>query len=152
MVIFICLNSEILTTLTIICSRNRPSNNDRVNCCLFLKICEQEVIFICLREEPVVFFRSDGDFIPYTPRGRENLHENVHDLDRELSAEQIELSIRKEVWYRAEQVLWGGSLAILLWWNVDRGHSVCSVSGFNTLISSPVVWLCQAEWKHVLCL
>uniref|UniRef100_A0A8C1S027 Paladin n=1 Tax=Cyprinus carpio TaxID=7962 RepID=A0A8C1S027_CYPCA len=56
-----------------------------------------EVIFICLREEPVVFFRSDGDFIPYTPRGRENLHENLHDLDRELSAEQIELSIRKEL-------------------------------------------------------
>uniref|UniRef100_A0A8C2CS97 Phosphatase domain containing paladin 1b n=1 Tax=Cyprinus carpio TaxID=7962 RepID=A0A8C2CS97_CYPCA len=57
----------------------------------------EEVIFICLREEPVVFFRSDGDFIPYTPRGRENLHENLHDLDRELSAEQIELSIRKEL-------------------------------------------------------
>uniref|UniRef100_A0A8C1JYF5 Paladin n=1 Tax=Cyprinus carpio TaxID=7962 RepID=A0A8C1JYF5_CYPCA len=55
------------------------------------------MIFICLREEPVVFFRSDGDFIPYTPRGRENLHENLHDLDRELSAEQIELSIRKEL-------------------------------------------------------
>uniref|UniRef100_A0A672QAH2 Paladin n=1 Tax=Sinocyclocheilus grahami TaxID=75366 RepID=A0A672QAH2_SINGR len=55
------------------------------------------VIFIYLREEPVVFFRSDGDFIPYTPRGRANLHENVHDLDRELSAEQIELSIRKEL-------------------------------------------------------
>ncbi|KAI2657882.1 Paladin [Labeo rohita] len=57
----------------------------------------EEVIFICLREEPVVFFHSDGDFIPYTPRGRENLHENLHDLDRELSSEQIELSIRKEL-------------------------------------------------------
>uniref|UniRef100_A0A8C1D6I7 Phosphatase domain containing paladin 1b n=1 Tax=Cyprinus carpio carpio TaxID=630221 RepID=A0A8C1D6I7_CYPCA len=57
----------------------------------------EEVVFICVREEPVVFFRSDGDFIPYTPRGRENLHENLHDLDRELSAEQIELSIRKEL-------------------------------------------------------
>jgi len=53
----------------------------------------------------VVFFRSDGDFIPYTPRRRENLHENLHDLDRELNAEQIELSIRKEVSYRAEQVV-----------------------------------------------
>ncbi|ROL49615.1 Paladin [Anabarilius grahami] len=57
----------------------------------------EEVIFICVREEPVVFFRSDGDFIPYTPRRRENLHENLHDLDRELSAEQIELSIQKEL-------------------------------------------------------
>ncbi|KAK7148479.1 hypothetical protein R3I93_012723 [Phoxinus phoxinus] len=57
----------------------------------------EEVIFICVREEPVVFFRSHGDFIPYTPRRRENLHENLHDLDRELSAEQIELSIRKEL-------------------------------------------------------
>uniref|UniRef100_A0A8C2JVT4 Phosphatase domain containing paladin 1b n=1 Tax=Cyprinus carpio TaxID=7962 RepID=A0A8C2JVT4_CYPCA len=57
----------------------------------------EEVVFICVRKEPVVFFRSDGDFIPYTPRGRENLHENLHDLDRELSAEQIELSIRKEL-------------------------------------------------------
>jgi len=76
-----------------------------MNCCLSCKICEQEVIFICVREEPVVFFRSDGDFIPYTPRRRENLHENLHDLDRELNAEQIELSIRKEVSYRAEQVV-----------------------------------------------
>ncbi|XP_016104900.1 paladin-like [Sinocyclocheilus grahami] len=57
----------------------------------------EEVIFICVREEPVVFFRSDGDFIPYTPRGRENLQENLHDLDRELSPEKIELSIRKEL-------------------------------------------------------
>ncbi|KTF87459.1 hypothetical protein cypCar_00010513 [Cyprinus carpio] len=97
MVIFICPNSEVLTTLTTICSADRRSNIDQVNCCLSQKICEQEVIFICLREEPVVFFRSDGDFIPYTPRGRENLHENLHDLDRELSAEQIELSIRKEL-------------------------------------------------------
>lgn len=82
-----------------------------MNCCLSRKICEQEVIFICVREEPVVFFRSDGDFIPYTPRRRENLHENLHDLDSELSAEQIELSIRKEVSYRVS----GGLIAIILW-------------------------------------
>nr|XP_055025465.1 phosphatase domain containing paladin 1b isoform X5 [Misgurnus anguillicaudatus] len=57
----------------------------------------EEVIFICVREEPVVFFHIDEDFIPYTPRKRENLHENLHDLDKGLSAEQMELSIRKEL-------------------------------------------------------
>ncbi|TRY95949.1 hypothetical protein DNTS_001954 [Danionella cerebrum] len=57
----------------------------------------EEVVFICVREEPVVFFLSDGDFIPYTPRRRENLHENLHNLDKELSTEQIELSIQKEL-------------------------------------------------------
>ncbi|XP_055025462.2 phosphatase domain containing paladin 1b isoform X2 [Misgurnus anguillicaudatus] len=57
----------------------------------------KEVIFICVREEPVVFFHIDEDFIPYTPRKRKNLHENLHDLDKGLSAEQMELSIRKEL-------------------------------------------------------
>ncbi|KAA0718042.1 Paladin [Triplophysa tibetana] len=56
-----------------------------------------EVIFICVREEPVVFFHLDEDFIPYTPRRRENLHENLHDLDKGLSAVQMELSIQKEL-------------------------------------------------------
>ncbi|XP_051945944.1 phosphatase domain containing paladin 1b isoform X1 [Xyrauchen texanus] len=57
----------------------------------------EEMIFFCVREEPVVFFRSDEDFIPYTPRRRENLHENLHDLDKGHSGEQMELSIRKEL-------------------------------------------------------
>ncbi|XP_051508181.1 phosphatase domain containing paladin 1b isoform X4 [Myxocyprinus asiaticus] len=57
----------------------------------------EEVIFFCVREEPVVFFRSDEDFIPYTPRRRENLHENLHVLDKGHSGEQMELSIRKEL-------------------------------------------------------
>ncbi|XP_056616779.1 phosphatase domain containing paladin 1b isoform X2 [Triplophysa dalaica] len=57
----------------------------------------EEVIFICVREEPVVFFHIDEDFIPYTPRRRENLHENLHDLDKGLSAVQMELSIQKEL-------------------------------------------------------
>lgn len=57
----------------------------------------KEVIFFCLREEPVVFLRLEGDFLPYTPRRKENLHENLHDLGRELSSENLELTIRKEV-------------------------------------------------------
>ncbi|XP_053477266.1 phosphatase domain containing paladin 1b isoform X1 [Ictalurus furcatus] len=57
----------------------------------------EEVIFICVREEPVVFLRLDKDFIPYTPRRKENLHENLHDLRRVARAEQLELTIRKEL-------------------------------------------------------
>ncbi|XP_051529550.1 paladin isoform X1 [Myxocyprinus asiaticus] len=57
----------------------------------------QEVIFFCLREEPVVFLRLEGDFIPYTPRKKENLHENLHGLGRDVTAENLELTIRKEL-------------------------------------------------------
>ncbi|XP_051958207.1 paladin-like [Xyrauchen texanus] len=57
----------------------------------------QEVIFFCLREEPVVFLRLEGDFVPYTPRRKENLHENLHGLGRDVNAENLELAIRKEL-------------------------------------------------------
>ncbi|KAI2658230.1 Paladin [Labeo rohita] len=57
----------------------------------------QEVIFFCLREEPVVFLRLEGDFLPYTPRRKENLHENLHDLGRDVWSENLELTIRKEL-------------------------------------------------------
>uniref|UniRef100_A0A673MQZ6 Paladin-like n=1 Tax=Sinocyclocheilus rhinocerous TaxID=307959 RepID=A0A673MQZ6_9TELE len=57
----------------------------------------QEVIFFCLREEPVVFLRLEGDFLPYTPRRKENLHENLHDLGRDACSENLELTIRKEL-------------------------------------------------------
>ncbi|XP_030628566.1 phosphatase domain containing paladin 1b [Chanos chanos] len=57
----------------------------------------EEIIFLCVREEPVVFLRLEKDFIPYTPRRRENLHENLHDLDKEVTTEQLELTIRKEL-------------------------------------------------------
>ncbi|KAF7710449.1 phosphatase domain containing paladin 1b isoform X2 [Silurus meridionalis] len=57
----------------------------------------EEVIFICVREEPVVFLRLDRDFIPYTPRRKENLHENIHNLRSLDRAEKLELSIRKEL-------------------------------------------------------
>uniref|UniRef100_A0A671SI29 Phosphatase domain containing paladin 1 n=1 Tax=Sinocyclocheilus anshuiensis TaxID=1608454 RepID=A0A671SI29_9TELE len=57
----------------------------------------QEVLFFCLREEPVVFLRLEGDFLPYTPRRKENLHENLHDLGRDARSENLELTIRKEL-------------------------------------------------------
>lgn len=57
----------------------------------------QEVIFFCVREEPVVFLHKDGDFVPYTPRRKENLHENLHGLEKEMPVESLELTIRKEV-------------------------------------------------------
>ncbi|KAK7904640.1 hypothetical protein WMY93_017247 [Mugilogobius chulae] len=57
----------------------------------------EEVIFLCVREEPVVFLHKDDDFVPYTPRKKENLHENLHGLKREESAESLEITIRKEL-------------------------------------------------------
>uniref|UniRef100_A0AAX7SNW1 Paladin n=1 Tax=Astatotilapia calliptera TaxID=8154 RepID=A0AAX7SNW1_ASTCA len=57
----------------------------------------QEVIFVCVREEPVVFLHKDNDFVPYTPRRKENLHENLHDLEKEERVESLELTIRKEL-------------------------------------------------------
>lgn len=57
----------------------------------------QECIFFCVREEPVVFLRMENDFVPYTPRGKENLHENLHSLQRGVKVENLELATRKEV-------------------------------------------------------
>ncbi|NWR91044.1 PALD protein, partial [Furnarius figulus] len=54
----------------------------------------KECVFFCVREEPVVFLRVEGDFVSYTPRGKENLHEN---LQRGGRAESLELAIRKEI-------------------------------------------------------
>ncbi len=64
---------------------------------IFLCFCEQEVIFFCVREEPVVFLHKDDDFVPYTPRRKENLHENLHGLEKEELVESLELTVRKEV-------------------------------------------------------
>ncbi|XP_041920738.1 phosphatase domain containing paladin 1b isoform X2 [Alosa sapidissima] len=57
----------------------------------------EEIIFFCVREEPVVFLHWEKDFVSYTPRRKENLHENLHDLKGELTPEQLELTIRKEL-------------------------------------------------------
>ncbi|XP_067876834.1 paladin-like isoform X2 [Heterodontus francisci] len=62
----------------------------------------EEILFFCVREEPVVFLHVDNDFIPYTPRSKENLHENLHDLGRNVKVEKLELSIRKELYNFAQ--------------------------------------------------
>ncbi|KAM6897271.1 paladin isoform 2-T2 [Xenentodon cancila] len=58
---------------------------------------QEEIIFFCVREEPVVFLHKDDDFLPYTPRRKENLHENLHGLERDEMAENLELTIRNEL-------------------------------------------------------
>ncbi|XP_047925552.2 paladin isoform X2 [Anser cygnoides] len=57
----------------------------------------KECVFFCVREEPVLFLRVEGDFMAYTPRGKENLHENLRGLHRGLRVEDLELTIRKEI-------------------------------------------------------
>ncbi|RXM34273.1 Paladin [Acipenser ruthenus] len=58
----------------------------------------KEVIFFCVREEPVVFLHLENDFLPYTPRRKENLHENLHGLGKDVKVENLELTIRKELY------------------------------------------------------
>ncbi|NXI43220.1 PALD protein, partial [Galbula dea] len=57
----------------------------------------KECVIFCIREEPVVFLRLEGDFASYTPRGKENLHENLQCLQQGVRAESLELAIRKEI-------------------------------------------------------
>ncbi|NXO24106.1 PALD protein, partial [Cisticola juncidis] len=57
----------------------------------------KECVFFCVREEPAVFLRLEGDFVSYTPRGKENLHENLQCLQRGVQAESLELAIHKEI-------------------------------------------------------
>lgn len=57
----------------------------------------QECIVFCVREEPVLFLRAEEDFVPYTPRDKRNLHENLQGLGPGVQAESLELAIRKEV-------------------------------------------------------
>ncbi|XP_078453849.1 paladin isoform X1 [Lampetra planeri] len=63
----------------------------------------QEVVCFNLREEPVVFLRQGEDFVPYTPRDPENLHENLHGLGVEHMqgsgrfSESLEVIIRREL-------------------------------------------------------
>ncbi|XP_062926763.1 paladin-like [Mobula hypostoma] len=62
----------------------------------------EDILYFCVREEPVVFLHVENDFIPYTPRRKENLHENLHNLGRNVKVEQLELSIRKELYSFAQ--------------------------------------------------
>ncbi|XP_018420406.1 PREDICTED: paladin isoform X2 [Nanorana parkeri] len=58
----------------------------------------KECTFFCVREEPVVFLKLEGDFVPYTPRRKENLHENLHNLEKGQRVENLELGIRREIY------------------------------------------------------
>lgn len=57
----------------------------------------QECVVFCVREEPVLFLRAGEDFVPYTPRDKQSLHENLQGLAPGAQVEGLELAIRKEV-------------------------------------------------------
>ncbi|XP_057361930.1 paladin isoform X2 [Manis pentadactyla] len=57
----------------------------------------KECIIFCVREEPVLFLRANEDFVPYTPRDKQNLCENLQGLGPRVQAEDLELAIRKEI-------------------------------------------------------
>lgn len=57
----------------------------------------KECVIFCVREEPVLFLRAEEDFVPCTPRDKQNLHENLQGLGPGVQAESLELAIRKEV-------------------------------------------------------
>ncbi|XP_066206291.1 paladin isoform X3 [Saccopteryx leptura] len=57
----------------------------------------KECIIFCVREEPVLFLRADEDFVPYTPRDKQSLHENLQGFGPGVRAESLELAIRKEI-------------------------------------------------------
>ncbi|KAB0382340.1 hypothetical protein FD755_004257 [Muntiacus reevesi] len=57
----------------------------------------RECIIFCVREEPVLFLRAAEDFVSYTPRDKQNLHENLQGLGPGVPAERLELAIRKEI-------------------------------------------------------
>lgn len=45
----------------------------------------------------MLFLRAEEDFVPCTPRDKQNLHENLQGLGPGVQAESLELAIRKEV-------------------------------------------------------
>ena len=45
----------------------------------------------------MVFLRAEEDFVSYTPRDKESLHENLRDPSPGVKAENLELAIQKEV-------------------------------------------------------
>ncbi|XP_017728627.1 PREDICTED: paladin isoform X2 [Rhinopithecus bieti] len=57
----------------------------------------RECVIFCVREEPVLFLRADEDFVSYTPRDKQNLHENLQGLGPGIRVESLELAIRKEI-------------------------------------------------------
>uniref|UniRef100_H3B3G2 Phosphatase domain containing paladin 1 n=1 Tax=Latimeria chalumnae TaxID=7897 RepID=H3B3G2_LATCH len=57
----------------------------------------EEIICFNVREEPVLFLHQDDDFVPYTPRDRAKLKENIHNLCPRNQVENLELTIKKEI-------------------------------------------------------
>ncbi|XP_043562686.1 paladin-like [Chiloscyllium plagiosum] len=57
----------------------------------------QEIICFNVREEPIILFHQDDDFIPYTPRDQTNLQENLYSLTPRNQVEELELIIKKEL-------------------------------------------------------
>ncbi|XP_059756083.1 paladin isoform X1 [Balaenoptera ricei] len=57
----------------------------------------RECVIFCVREEPVLFLHADEDFVPYTPRDKQSLHENLQGLGPGVQVERLELAIRKEI-------------------------------------------------------
>ncbi|XP_037353512.1 paladin isoform X2 [Talpa occidentalis] len=57
----------------------------------------RECIIFCVREEPVLFLHTEEDFVPYTPRDKRNLRENLQGLGSGGGVESLELAIRKEI-------------------------------------------------------
>uniref|UniRef100_A0AC11EGW4 Phosphatase domain containing paladin 1 n=1 Tax=Ovis aries TaxID=9940 RepID=A0AC11EGW4_SHEEP len=57
----------------------------------------RECVIFCVREEPVLFLRAAEDFVPYTPRDKQNLQENLQGLGPGVPVERLELAIRKEI-------------------------------------------------------
>lgn len=57
----------------------------------------KECVIFCVREEPVLFLRAGEDFVSYTPRDKQHLHENLQGPGPGSQAERLELAIRKEI-------------------------------------------------------
>lgn len=89
----------------------------------------------------MVFLHKDDNFLPYTPRRKENLHENLHGLEKEALVESLELTIRKEVM----------NMYLLSTYRVFL-HKTEPLNPPPTshLPSSTVTRLCQAQWKRIL--
>uniref|UniRef100_UPI00398F4681 paladin-like n=1 Tax=Pristiophorus japonicus TaxID=55135 RepID=UPI00398F4681 len=69
--------------------------------CKVLKILQQEghqeIICFNLREEPVILFHQEDDFISYTPRDHCDLQENLCNLTPRDQVEKLELTIKTEL-------------------------------------------------------
>ncbi|KAH9519940.1 hypothetical protein Btru_071315 [Bulinus truncatus] len=57
----------------------------------------QDILLLNLRSEPVLFQRVDDDYVPYSVRHQENIHNMVMMGDTKDSCDHIESCIRKEI-------------------------------------------------------